>query len=87
MTIQRDDHGNVRIIPDLEQEQHIGAIRTSERGSIAVTVGRVGEQRCVALQAFRLLDEPKGWTYQGRAVVFPVEKLGELQALLENAEH
>ena len=86
MTIHRDAYGNTRIIPDLEREEPVGEVRTSERGVIAVTVGWVGEQRCVRLQAFRRIDEPPGWTYSGRAVVLPVEKLGELQALLQKVE-
>ena len=84
MTTQRDDHGNVRTIPDLEREQLIGYVQTSERGAINVSVGWVGEQRAVRLQAFRRRDDGQ-WEYQGRAVVVPVEKVGELRALLEKA--
>ena len=39
MTIERDDHGNVRIIPDLEREERVGEFPTSERGMLAVTAG------------------------------------------------
>ena len=86
MTVQRGQDGITRIIPDLEREVHVGEVRTSERGSVAVTIGWAGEQRCIRLQAYRLLDEPKGWAYQGRGVVIPLEQVGELRALLERLE-
>ena len=39
----------------------------------------------MSLQAFKRRDDGQ-WEYQGRAVVLPVEKLGELRALLEKVE-
>ena len=63
-----------------DEEHHVAQVETSPTTCVAVSRARKGGRTFVVLQGYK--REGAGWTYHGREVVIPADKVDELIALL-----